>query len=278
MADFDFAQAGTVTNLDNVPENYRALYVEATTDAGETVHRLDERVGALVQDLVNTNKNLAQARAAASNEAASRRVTKKSVMEFVQGLGVENINEEEPLESLTAYIDALADQVKGGKAMQVDINKIKAASEQRIAEATASEQEKTSKMQSTLERYLIDQAATAAISDAKGSRDLLLPIVKGFTRVMQDGDDFVPRIVDEQGDIRYDGTGNPLSLTAYVAELKRDEKFARAFESTVLPGTGIKPGATTTRVPTKAGDELTAAQKISQGIERGEHRGNVRVG
>lgn len=281
MPDFDFTKAGTVTNLDDVPENYRGLYVEGETDDGEKVHRLDERVNPLIETLINTNKSLAQAKAdktAASNEAASRRVTKKSVVDFISGLGVENINDDEPLEALNAYILELTDQVKGGKELKIDIGKIKAESEKRIGEATAAEQQKTARMQSTLERYLVDQSATAAIAEAKGSLDLLLPIVKSATRVVQDGEDFVPRIVDAQGDIRYDGTGNPMSISAYVADLKRDEKYARAFESEVLSGGGVKPGATNTRLPVKDGAEISAAQKISQGIAKGEHRTGVRTG
>lgn len=274
MPDFDFTKAGVVTNLETVPEKFRSLYVEGTTDAGEKAFRIDERVAPLVEDFVNTNKNLAQARAdkkAASDEAASRRLTKKAVLEFVQGLGVENVNEDEPLDTLSEHITSLTDQVKGGKELKVNLEKVKQAAEQRIAEAVSAEQAKTAKMQSSLERYLVGQAATAAIADAKGSRELLLPIVKGVTKVVQDGDDFVVRVIDAQGDIRYDGTGTPLTLKGLVDEMKRDDKYARAFESEAPAGSGTRPGAGTARVP-RTEQNLTPAQKIAQGLGKGQYK------
>jgi hypothetical protein len=101
--DFNFEEKNTVVSLDEVPETFRGAYVEGQNDSGEAVYTLDDRFKPILDAYVGTNKALAQARAdkkAASDEAAQRRITKKAVLEFVQGLGVDNVNEDEPLDAL----------------------------------------------------------------------------------------------------------------------------------------------------------------------------------
>ncbi len=271
---FDFETNNSVADIDTVPENYRGLYVEGQNDAGEKVFIISDVAKGLVADYIGTNKSLVQTRAdkkAASDESASRRVTKKSVVDFVSNLGVEGVDEEEPLAALTGYITDLTEQVKGGKQIKVDLDKIRAESKRLLDEAVAVEVAKTGKMQGALERYLVGQAASNAIADAKGSRELLLPIVKERVRVVQDGEDFVVRVVDVDGDFRSDGAGGWMGVAGLVAELKTSENYARAFESEAPAGTGIKPGAPTQKTPRQTSD-LTPAQKIAQGLSKGQHR------
>lgn len=271
---FDFEKNNSVADIDTVPENYRGLYAEGQNDAGEKVFIITDAAKGLVADYIGTNKSLVQTRAdkkAASDESASRRVTKKSVMDFVSNLGVEGIDEDAPLDALTGFITDLTEQVKGGKQIKVDMDKIKAESKRLLDEAVAVEVAKTGKMQGALERYLVGQAASNAIADAKGSRELLLPIVKERVRVVQDGEDFVVRVVDADGDFRSDGSGGWMGVAGLVAELKTSENYARAFESEAPNGTGIKPGAAQQKVPRQTAD-LTPAQKIAQGLSKGQHR------
>lgn len=271
---FDFETNNSVADITTVPENYRGLYVEGQDDKGDKVFNITDAAKGLVADYIGTSKTLVQTRAdkkAASDESASRRVTKKSVMDFVSNLGVEDVNEDEPLDALTMYITNLTEQVKGGKQIKIDLDKIKAESKRLLDEAVAAEVAKTGKMQGSLERYLVGEAAGAAISDAKGSRELLLPIVKESVRVVQDGEDFVVRVVDVDGDFRSDGAGGWMGIGALVAEMKTNERYARAFESEAPAGTGAKPGAAQQKTPRNNG-EMTPAQKIASGLNKGQHQ------
>ena len=271
---FDFEKNTSVAAIDTVPENYRGLYAEGQNDAGETVFTITDAAKGLVADYVGTNKSLAQSRAdkkAASDESANRRVTQKSVVDFARNLGIEELDENEPLTALTGFITDLTEQVKGGKQIQIDLGKIKVESQRLLDEAVLVETAKTGKMQGALERYLVGEAAGAAIADAKGSRELLLPIVKERVRVVQDGEDFVVRVVDADGDFRSDGAGGWMGIGALVAEMKTNERYARAFESEAPGGTGIKPGAAQHKTPRNDG-ERTPAQKIADGLSKGQHK------
>ncbi len=271
---YNFEENSTVADVNTVPSEYRELFVEGKNDAGETVFTISDAAKALVGDYVGTNKSLIQSRidkTAASNESANRRVTAKSVNDFVRNLGVEDVDENEPLAALTSFITDLTEQVKGGKAIKIDLDKIKAESKRLLDEAVTAEQAKTGKMQNSLERYLVGEAAGAAISDAKGSRELLLPIVKSQVRVIPDGDDFVVRVVDSDGDVRSNGAGGWMGIGELVAEMKLNDVYARAFESETLSGTGTKPGSTQMKTP-RQGENLTPAQKISAGLAKGQHK------
>ena len=272
---FNFEENANVTDINTVPENYRGLYEEGQNDAGDTVFKVSGAAQGLVADYIGTNKSLVQSRAdkkAASDESAGRRVTQKSVVDFARNLGIDEFDENEPLTALTGFITDLTEQVKGGKQIKVDLDKIKAESKRLLDEAVSVEIAKTGKMQSSLERYLVGEAAGAAISDAKGSRELLLPIVKEHVRVVQDGEDFVVRVVDSDGDVRSDGAGGWMGIAALVAEMKTNDRYARAFESEAPAGSGTKPGSMSQKTARKT-EDLTPAQKIAQGITKGQHSG-----
>jgi len=274
MPPFDFEANTSVADINTVPENYRGLFVEGQNDAGDTVFTVIDAAKGIVADYIGTNKSLTQSRAdkkAASDESANRRVTQKSVVDFARNLGIEELDENEPLGALTSFITDLTEQVKGGKQIKIDMDKIKAESQRLLDEAVAVEVAKTGKMQGALERYLVGQAASNAIADAKGSRELLLPIVKNSVKVVQDGEDFVVRVVDNDGDFRSNGAGGWMGVEALVAELKTNEIYARAFESEAPAGTGAKPGAAQQKAPRPTA-ELTPAQKITQGLNKGQHR------
>lgn len=270
---FNFEENANVTDINTVPENYRGLYEEGQNSEGAKVFKISGAAAGIVADYIGTNKSLVQSRAdkkAASDESASRRVTAKSVIDFTRNLGIDDVDENEPLTSLTTFISDLTDQVKGGKQIKVDLDKIRNESKRLLSEAVAVEIAKTGKMQTSLERYLVGEAAGAAISDAKGSRELLLPIVKEQVRVIQDGDDFVVRVVDGDGDVRSDGAGGWMGIAALVAEMKTNERYARAFESETPAGTGTKPGSMTQKTVRQTTD-LTPAQKIASGLAKGQH-------
>lgn len=270
---FDFEQSSTVADLNTVPEEYRGLYVEADGDNGNKVFTISDTVKGLVTAYVGTNKALTKARGDLKNaneESASRRVTKKSVVEFANSLGIEHVDEDTPLEALKAYVDDLVGQVKGGKELKINLDKIKGDHERALNEAVSAKEQELTLMRGTLERYLVDQSATAALASAKGSVDLLLPHVKAHTKVVRDGEDYVVRVVDAQGDFRTDGKGGMLTVAGLVAEMKTQEAFGRAFESEQKAGNGIPPGSTHQRQH-RQDEPKSSVDKISAGLSKGNY-------
>jgi hypothetical protein len=272
--EFDFSKHGTVDTLDTVPETYRGLYAEAAAEDGKKVFKISDAAKGIVEAYTGTNGALVKARGdlkAANEESASRRVTKKSVLELAKGLGIEDVNEDEPIGSLKTFVDGLVEKVKGGADIKINLDKIKQDAEKRLAEAIEGERAKNVKMQGALERYLIDQQATSALAGAKGSVELLLPHVKAHTKVVADGEDYVVRVVDPQGDFRSDGKGGFMTVAGLVAEMKTQEAFGRAFESEKATGTGARPGSMERPVRRDPNADMSATDKIAAGLKKGSY-------
>lgn len=90
---------------------------------------------------------------------------------------------------------------------------------------------------------LIDNVATAALAEHKGSVDLLLPHVQRHTRLKETDDGkFVVEVVDKDGNPRIgDSKGTPMTVGQLVAEMKSSESYGRAFEGTGNNGGGTQP-------------------------------------
>lgn len=273
--EFDFEKSGTVADINTVPEAYRSLYVETDGQDGNKVFTISDTAKGIVEAYVGTSKALNKARTDlkdANAESASRRVTKNSVLEFVNGLGVDgSVDEEDPLNTLKAHIDELTGKVKGGKDLKINLEKIKADHQRALDEAVAAKDQDVVVMRGTLERYLVDQSATEALAESKGSVQLLLPHVKAHTKVVQDGDDYVVRVVDAQGDFRSDGKGGFMSVKDLVAEMKTQETFGRAFESESSGGTGARPGSMQQRGTHRTDEPKSSTDKIAAGLKSGNY-------
>jgi hypothetical protein len=100
------------------------------------------------------------------------------------------------------------------------------------------------KMQQSLESYLVDANATAAIAELKGAPMLLLPHVKASVKVIENDGRYMVQVVDTAGTPRVNSKGDPLTIKELVEEMKQSEIFGRAFESTGTSGSGASGGNT----------------------------------
>lgn len=271
---YDFSANDTVDTLDVVPEIARPLYVQKD---GKYVLAEATKPFALAyvgesKTLDTTRKDLKKAQA----ESASRRVTGTALVDFLKGRGVETIDEENPITTIDAYVTDLLDKSKKGGEINVNMAKVKAESDRRVAEVQAAADGKVGKMQGTLQRYLVNQQATAALAKAGGNVDLLLDKVIKAAKVVQEGEDFVVRIVDDAGEVRSNGAGGYMDFEGYVAELKTKPVYQPAFKSEVGSGTGHQPGGSK-QVPKKIENGTkTPNQKIAAGLAAAE-KSNGRV-
>lgn len=108
-----------------------------------------------------------------------------------------------------------------------------------------------------LEKYLIEAQATAAISEAKGVPQLLMPHVQGRVKVLEQDGKFVVQILDPAGNPMVAGAGGePATFKHLLESFKADPVFGRAFE-----GTGASGGNAPNGKPNTPGTfTLTRAQ------------------
>ena len=93
-----------------------------------------------------------------------------------------------------------------------------------------------------LERHLIDNSAISAINEASGAVELILPTIRANTAVTTaENGNLSIIVVDDKGQERMSpkaGSSDSMTIDEYVAELKNDSKFARAFKSSGNSGSG----------------------------------------
>lgn len=129
------------------------------------------------------------------------------------------------------------------------------------------------KMRGNLERYLVDAQAVAAISELKGAPALLLPHVKASVKVVEEGDQFVTRVVDSNGNPRVNGKGEFLSIRDLVSEMRSSDVYGRAFDATGISGGGAQngqPGTGSKTMKREAFDALKPAQRaeaMAKGVQ-----------
>ena len=131
-----------------------------------------------------------------------------------------------------------------------------------------------------LERHLIDNSAISAINEANGAVELLVPIIRTNTAVVTlDNGNLAIRVIDDNGQERMSnkaGIVDPMTIDEYVAELKNDSKFARAFKSSGNSGsgaTGSSGNVETSGEIRLSGADSRDAQKYRAASERAKKQG-----
>jgi len=253
--DFDFNDNVQVESLDKVPEQFRGAYVE-NTEGEDGGFVINPAVKPLTDAVAGLNGALAKAR----KEAKGRKVITPE--EVLEPTGFKSVEE------ISSTIDTLKEQLEKASEGKVDPQKIKAELQKTFDLELQKKDQSLETMAGSLHRYLVEREAVQAISQQKGVTDLLLPHIKSQAKVIQEGDDFVVRIVDADGDARGDGKGGFMSVADLVVELKAHPSFGRAFESETPRGSGTPPGGQPPRVPNQGGRELTATEKIAAGLRK----------
>lgn len=259
--EFDFEQNASVDTLDNVPAEYHGLYTKGQ----------DNKFGIadFAKPIVDAYSGVAKAlkseqghKKILNDENARRRLALKAFEDLSKELGLEG---DDLTAAFKSHIADLTDKVKNGAEVKINLDKIKGDFQKQMDEMAQAKDGEITKMRASLERYLVDQAATAALAAEKGSVDLLLPHIQKSVKVVAEGEDFVVRVVDGAGDARSNGKGGWMSVADLVKEMKTQATFARAFESEAAGGTGHRPGSSGRPAPAQKA-EMTSVDKISAGL------------
>ena len=241
-------------DLNKVPEQFRSLYKQG--DDGK--YAVDENFKGISEAVVGLNRSLKAARA----EAKAKTPTDLSPLaEF-------GATPEEIKANIEAKVKDLTDQLAKGGDAKVNVDKIRsdlaAAHAKDLEKATA----RSTALQNQLYTLLVENSAVAAVAEAKGVPELLLPFIKNQVTVKEQDGQFQVFVVDAQGDQRYSGvTGQPMTIKELVAEMKANEKYGRLFESEAPAGGGMPPGGGA-RAPQPKGKVLTPTEKINSGLAK----------
>jgi hypothetical protein len=283
MDEFDFVQNEAVSDIETVPEKFRGLYAEDQENGG---YKLADHAKPLAQAYTGLHKNFKDAKnnkKKANDESAARRKQLQEVEQLASELEVdlEQIDGEQNTlgTALKAKIDELRSQAKNGKDVQHNIDKVRQDAEKRIGEVTQAKDKELQTMQTALQQHMVSDAATRAITAAKGSAELLLPHIERHCKVVQNGEraDGTPKyevaVLDQDGDIRTNGRGDNMTVEDLVEEMKQSEKFGRAFDSETPSGTGAAPGRQGPNPGARQQnrDNMSSTDKIAAGLKGGKY-------
>lgn len=117
-----------------------------------------------------------------------------------------------------------------------------------------------------MERTLVEAAAVRAVAEARGAVDLLMPHIRGHTRLDEARDGTLKVVVvDDHGHPRLrDDRGTPMDIGDLVAEMRLSKTFSRAFEGSGASGSGMPPqGGSAALPPRKPAKAMTVAEKAA---------------
>lgn len=247
-----------VDALDSIPEPLREAYVERD---GKYVLNVKPKDGWALED-VNGLKT------ALGKERTQRETLEKQFAKF------KDIDPDKAREAL-AKLEELAKIDPEKEADKIASTKFEAAKQQLLEKHSnelKARDERISHLTRTVEQLLIDSVATAAIAEAKGSVELLLPHVRAHTRVKESEDGkFSVEVIDKDGNARIaDAKGTPLDIKGLIAEMRQSETFGRAFEGSGNSGSGMRPGASSGGAGQLKRSQMTAAMKAEYIREHGQ--------
>jgi hypothetical protein len=252
--EFDFSQNQVVEDLNKVPEQFRGAFIEnPEKEAGGFV--INPQVKPLAEAISGLNTALAKAR----KDAKVKGITPEQLLE---PLGFSSIEE------VQQSIATLKEQVEKAGDGKINLDKMKADMKRGFDEQLANKDKELNGMSASLQRYLVEKEAVNAITQAKGVSDLLLPHIRSQTKVVRDGEEFVVRVIDSDGEFRGDGKGGFMGIKDLVAELKSSPTFGRAFESEAPRGGGTPPRQGPTQFQQRQPKDMSPTEKIAAGLTK----------
>jgi hypothetical protein len=256
--EIDFTQA--VESLDKVPEQFRPLY----TETADKKFALDTKFKGIGDAFTGLNGALK-----AERKNKPKPIDLSLLADF--GDSPEKIHE-----GITTRIKTLEEQLAAGQ--KINPEKLKQEFVTAHQGEITKHQNRNQALQGQLYSLLVDNAAISAVTEAKGSPELLLPQVRSQVKVLEEDGKFNVYVVDSAGDKRFSGvTGQPVTIKELVAEMKGDKRFARAFDSEAPSGGGKPPGSGNGPVRTNRGNDGQEKSSSGPSEPRGDPSRPIRV-
>lgn len=264
--DFVFAKNMEVATLDTVPEKFRSFYSDKGDGSGFKVDVENPAVKSSVEIITGLHSSLTAARTEAQG-LKGKSVDLTALGEY--GADVSTIAEGVQ-NTIKGLQDKISEAQKGGK---VNVDKIKEEIAAQFAKDLKAKDSRNEALTGQLYTLLVENSATDAIVSANGESKLLMPFIKDKVRVVEEDGKFNVYVVDGKNDRRYSGTtGQALSVAELVNEMKGDDAFSRLFNSDSNSGGGSNNTQTNTKQNFSQKKELSATEKISLGLNKGQHQ------
>lgn len=267
--EYQFDLDNAISSLDNVPDDLKHFYTQ-----GDGGYRVAPNMTGAAKRINGLTTNLSTERSkktSANQEAAQFRTQTAGFKALLDKL--ELPEDKRNPEGLAALIEDLNTKATaGGKkgdeaARQLDAVRQEMAKDK--ATALAAKDTELQGMQGSLFKYMVGDVANSALTEHKGNPLFLRPHIDRMTKVVkEDNGDYVVRVLDDKGQIKYNGEGNPMTVPELVATLKKDDRFAAAFEGRVQGGSGTNPSRKTDpKQANNASGEKTSTQRIADGLK-----------
>jgi len=221
----------TQQEFDALSDSMKALYkrIEEGDNAGGYLLQV-EPVGGYGLE------NIEGLRSALSSTRAERDEAKKLAKAF-EGLDAANVQKK-----LKQLDDLLKDGTPDEKTKRA-VEAMKAQLEDKHTSELNRLTDELTRANNDLHEVLVVAEATSALGRAKGNTDLLLPHVVKHIKVTRDESTKKPRVsvIDESGNERISlkqGSTDPMSVEELVTHMKKDQRYAAAFEGTSAKGAG----------------------------------------
>lgn len=253
--DFEF---GVVEAIETVPEPFRALYAKAEEGDNAGKYMVRDDVRPVADAILGLNK---------ANKAIRAEMKSKTGVDLTPLREYGNTVEEIQA-NVKQKLDELEAQAAGSKEAKLNLDKVRNDLAKAHAIEIQSHEQRNKALQSQLYSILVENKATAAIAEAKGDPDLLMPFITPQVKVVEEDGKITTYVIDSQGDRRYSGvTGQPMTVKELVVEMKGNAKYARLFDSDQKGGGGTPPGAMH-RKSSVEGEKRSSVQKISAGLSQ----------
>lgn len=220
----------TLDTLDNVPDQFKALYAQTDDEKFSLVDDLRDVISQGGSLSATVDKERKRANAAEKDLKAWKALGETPAAVQAKLDDVDEAHKSE-VESLRKLIDE-----KGDASSKFE--KLKADMEKAHAKALADKDDEATTLKEALNKHLIESAAVSAINEAKGRVKPLLPTVTSMLQLVNENGEYVVRVVDRDGDPRGNGQGGYMDIKGLVEELRQDDDYAPLFESSGVSGSG----------------------------------------
>lgn len=224
-----------IEKLEDAPEALREHYRAGTKDEGaegKFVLGVEAVGGWNLEDVTGLKTALGRERTAAQNAtAALNKFVDKEGKTLDANKVVAALDELEQLKTIDPKNEA--DKLANAK-----FESLKTQLLQSHGQEIAAKDERLNLLNGTISGLLVDAVATAALAEAKGSVDLLLPHVRTQAKVVEKDGKFTVEVIGKDGNARVNSKAEPMSIDELVAEMRASDTFSRAFEGDGQSGSG----------------------------------------
>ncbi len=220
----------TYDSLDEIPEALREDYTEV--DGKFVLGVLKDFVPKTAVEDVSGLKSALHKEREAHREAERKA---RQIAEQYAGFDLEEYN-------AMKEAAAQAEEDRAKKAGEFD--SLKQQMLEGFSKKEATLREENAKLTASIEKQVATAAAASALAEHKGDAKLLGLTVQQAIKVFREDDgSFVARVVDDAGNPRMGADGKYLTVSEFVAGMREDDSYSKAFLGSGSSGGGTPPGS-----------------------------------